>query len=474
MKPVGFAGVGGERLRRRIVAMDFDSYESPDAETLLKSARDRFVGRKHADRLLATEAAGAAVFLVAAFAFSLLVTPARHLSASTLAITVAAYLIAARVQFPVGSAWTRPTQVVFVPMLFLLPIGIVPLVVAGSLVLDLWPELPKHRVSLMRVLARLGDSLYTLGPAIVLVLAHQQRFSWGDWPVLVVAFLAQIVLDSGSGFARTWFAEGVRPSKQPQMLWLYLTDGCLSCAGLLVAASAVTRPVLVLLALPMIALLGLFARERQHRVDSTLELSSAYRGTALLLGDVLEADDEYTGIHSRQVVELSLAVADALRLDATARRNTEFGALLHDVGKIRVPSSIIKKPDRLNAAEWEIMRRHTIAGEDMLKQVGGTLTRVGSIVRSSHERYDGEGYPDGLAGEAIPIEARIISACDAYNAMTTDRPYRAALGAAVALEELRRCAGSQFDPVVVAALEGELTAQADLVSATLRELGVAQ
>jgi HD-GYP domain-containing protein (c-di-GMP phosphodiesterase class II) len=236
----------------------------------------------------------------------------------------------------------------------------------------------------------------------------------------------------------------------------------------------VTRPVLVLLALPMIALLGLFARERQHRVDSTLELSSAYRGTALLLGDVLEADDEYTGIHSRQVVELSLAVADALRLDATARRNTEFGALLHDVGKIRVPSSIIKKPDRLNAAEWEIMRRHTIAGEDMLKQVGGTLTRVGSIVRSSHERYDGEGYPDGLAGEAIPIEARIISACDAYNAMTTDRPYRAALGAAVALEELRRCAGSQFDPVVVAALEGELTAQADLVSATLRELGVAQ
>jgi HD-GYP domain-containing protein (c-di-GMP phosphodiesterase class II) len=454
--------------------MDFDSYESPDAETLLKSARDRFVVRKHADRLLATEATGAAVFLIGALTLSLSVTSVRHLSASTLAITAAAYLIASRVQFPVGSAWSRPTQVVFVPMLFLLPIGVVPLVVAGCLVLDLWPEIPKHRVSLMRVLARLGDSLHTIGPVVVLVLAHRQRFSWGDWPVLVGAFMAQIALDAGSGFARTWFAEGVRPSKQPQMVWLYLTDGCLACAGLLVAASAVTRPGLVLLALPMIALLGLFARERQHRVDSTLELSSAYRGTALLLGDVLEADDEYTGIHSRQVVELSLAVADALRLDAIGRRNVEFGALLHDVGKIRVPSSIIKKPDRLNPAEWEIMRRHTIAGEDMLKQVGGTLTRVGSIVRSSHERFDGEGYPDGLAGTAIPIEARIISACDAYNAMTTDRPYRSALGATAALEELRRCSGSQFDPVVVRALEGELTAQSGLVSAALRALSIAK
>ncbi len=472
MKTVGFAGVGGSRLRRRIVTMDFDSYESPDAETLLESARDRFVSRQHADRLVLTEAVGAAVFLVAAFAFSRSVTSVRHLSPSTLAITVAAYLIAARVQFPVGSAWSRPTQVVFVPMLFLLPIGLVPLVVAGCLVLDLWPEIPKHRVSVMRVLARLGDSLYTLGPALVLVLAHGQRFSWDDWPVLAGAFLAQIALDAGSGFARTWFAEGIRPSKQPQMLWLYLTDGCLSCAGLLVAASALTRPALVLLALPMVALLGLFARERQHRVDSTLELSSAYRGTALLLGDVLEADDEYTGIHSRQVVELSLAVADALRLDATARRHTEFGALLHDVGKIRIPSSIIKKPERLNAAEWEIMRRHTIAGEDMLKQVGGTLTRVGSIVRSSHERFDGKGYPDGLAGAEIPVEARIISACDAYNAMTTDRPYRAAMSVAAALEELHRCSGTQFDPVVVRALVRELTAHSDRISAATGELGV--
>jgi hypothetical protein len=167
MKTAGFAGSGGSRFRRRVVAMDFDSYESPDAETLLKSARDRFVGSKHAERLLATEATGAAVFLVTAFAFSLSVTSARHLSVTTLALTVAAYLVAAQVQFPVGSAWSRPTQVVFVPMLFLLPIALVPPIVAGCLILDLWPEIPRHRVSLMRVLARLGDSLYALGPALV-------------------------------------------------------------------------------------------------------------------------------------------------------------------------------------------------------------------------------------------------------------------------------------------------------------------
>jgi HD-GYP domain-containing protein (c-di-GMP phosphodiesterase class II) len=120
------------------------------------------------------------------------------------------------------------------------------------------------------------------------------------------------------------------------------------------------------------------------------------------------------------------------------------------------------------------MRRHTIAGEDMLKQVGGTLTRVGSIVRSSHERYDGEGYPDGLAGSDIPIEARIISACDAYNAMTTDRPYRAAMAVTAALEELRQCAGSQFDPVVVRALERELTSRSDHDLAPVADLGVTE
>jgi HD-GYP domain-containing protein (c-di-GMP phosphodiesterase class II) len=208
------------------------------------------------------------------------------------------------------------------------------------------------------------------------------------------------------------------------------------------------------------AMLYLFARERQQRLDQTLELSSAYRGTALLLGDVVEADDHYTGIHSREVVDLSLGVADALRLDATRRRNVEFAALLHDVGKIRIPKEIINKHGKLDDAEWAIMRRHTIEGEKMLKKVGGTLSSVGKFVRSTHERFDGLGYPDGIAAEEIPIESRIVAVCDAYNAMTTDRPYRDAMAPEDAIDELRRCAGSQFDPRVVGALDGVMRPQA--------------
>jgi HD-GYP domain-containing protein (c-di-GMP phosphodiesterase class II) len=141
-------------------------------------------------------------------------------------------------------------------------------------------------------------------------------------------------------------------------------------------------------------------------MDQALELSSAYRGTAILLGDVVEHDDDYTGAHSRDVVELAVAVGRRLRLSATQLRNLEFGALLHDVGKIAVPNEIINKPGPLDDDEWAIMRRHTIEGQRMLESVGGVLTDVGVIVRASHERYDGGGYPDGLAGAAIPIEAR--------------------------------------------------------------------
>jgi HD-GYP domain-containing protein (c-di-GMP phosphodiesterase class II) len=195
-----------------------------------------------------------------------------------------------------------------------------------------------------------------------------------------------------------------------------------------------------------------FAHERRARIDNALELSAAYRGTAFLLGDVVEADDEYTGLHSRDVVELAVAVAEELGLPEKDRRDTEFVALLHDVGKIRIPAEIINKPGRLTPEERAVMETHTIEGERMLDQVGGLLGEVGRIVRSCHERFDGTGYPDGLAGEAIPHVARVVMCCDAYSAMTTDRPYRKALPLATVLEELRANAGTQFDPLVVDAL----------------------
>jgi putative nucleotidyltransferase with HDIG domain len=167
---------------------------------------------------------------------------------------------------------------------------------------------------------------------------------------------------------------------------------------------------------------------------------------------VIEADDGYTGEHCKSVVALTLDLAEHIDLNAERRRNLEFAALLHDVGKIAIPKEIINKPGKLDPHEWTIVRAHTVEGQKMLDRVGGFMRQVGSIVRSHHERWDGGGYPDGLAGEQIPLEARIISCCDTWNAMRTDRPYRKALAYEVAAAELRSASGTQLDPKLVEAL----------------------
>jgi len=151
-------------------------------------------------------------------------------------------------------------------------------------------------------------------------------------------------------------------------------------------------------------------------------------------------------------VTLVLDVATRMGLDTSARRDAEFAALLHDIGKIKVPGEIINKPGKLTDEEWDIMKTHTVEGERLLSQVGGILGNVGKIVRSCHEDWDGTGYPDGLSAEEIPLVARIVRACDAFSAMTTDRSYRKARPAEEAIAELQRCSGTDFDPVVVEAL----------------------
>jgi HD-GYP domain-containing protein (c-di-GMP phosphodiesterase class II) len=226
-------------------------------------------------------------------------------------------------------------------------------------------------------------------------------------------------------------------------------DVLLAPLGLLVGFAAYSRPLALLLVLPVLLLFATFAKERQRRIDNALELSTAYRGTAMLLGDVIEADDEYTGSHSRDVVDLVVAVADRLRLEPRDRQRAEFAALLHDVGKVKIPTEIINKAGPLDDAEWELMKTHTVLGEQMLDRIGGLLGEVGTIVRSCHERWDGRGYPDALAGETIPLVARIVCACDAWSAMTTDRSYRKARSNEEAAAELRASAGSHFDPRVV-------------------------
>jgi hypothetical protein len=254
-----------------------DYYDTPSAESLLLLGRQRHSGGARARRLLITEAAAAAVYLAAASLLAALGGSPRSPSPPALAFTVVAYLIAGRVRYPVGSAWTAPTQLVFVPMLFVLPTAWVPLIVAACSVADQLPQATRAGPARTRLLARVGDSFYALGPAIVLVAFHGQTFSWQRWPLLLGALAAQVAADAGTGLARSWFAERIPAARQLPMLWLYVTDACLSCAGLVIAASAVVRPGLVLMALPLVGVLWLLGRERQERLHYSLALNQEHR-----------------------------------------------------------------------------------------------------------------------------------------------------------------------------------------------------
>jgi diguanylate cyclase (GGDEF)-like protein len=177
-------------------------------------------------------------------------------------------------------------------------------------------------------------------------------------------------------------------------------------------------------------------------------LERTFLETVEALANALEANDEYTSSHARWITDLSLTVGQELGLDIAALKRLELGALFHDIGKIGIPETILSKPGPLTDDEREIVETHPELGERIIAPID-RLEEVRPIVRHCHERYDGRGYPDRLGGEEIPIESRIILVCDAYHAMTTDRPYRKRLPEEEALRRLREAAGTQFDPDVV-------------------------
>ncbi|MDQ3719607.1 MAG: HD domain-containing protein [Actinomycetota bacterium] len=188
----------------------------------------------------------------------------------------------------------------------------------------------------------------------------------------------------------------------------------------------------------------IFKAERAHAE----ELRVSYVATVRALTNAVEARDAYTGKHAERVAAYGLLLTRGIDPTLADDPQTEFGFLLHDVGKVAIPDHVLHKPDHLRSDESELMRRHVVIGWEIVSGVP-FLERAAEIVRAHHERWDGTGYPDGLVGEEIPLAARIFSVADTLDALTTDRPYRRGVPMPEAREVIAREAGSQFDPMVV-------------------------
>ena len=190
------------------------------------------------------------------------------------------------------------------------------------------------------------------------------------------------------------------------------------------------------------------ADSRLYAHKDTRQRSSAGHQTRAALLQALQEREPELRDHLDEVAKLSVRIGHELGLSAQELDDLAQAAHLHDVGKMAVPDAILQKPGGLDDVEWDLMRQHTIAGERIL-MAAPALSHVAALVRSSHERFDGTGYPDGITGTRIPLGARIIAACDAYHSMTSRRTYGTPVSSDDALAELRRCAGRQFDPHVV-------------------------
>ena len=446
-----------------------------DLEQLVGEARERepepFAPR---ERLIV--GAAALALLLATAGVAALLPADRNADALIVVVLTLLFAVSSRVEFEIGRIHAVPTQLVLVPMFFLAPLSIVPLLVAVGFLLGELPEFVKRKTHVDRWLYCVSDAWFTIGPVLVLGLLADQHPNTGDIAIYALAAVAQAGTSLVHHVTLAWLLRREPPRETAiTVLWSERIDAFLSPLGYLVAAAAYDEPVLVLAVAPLLWLLHVFSSERSERYAAALELHQTYRGTVMVLSDVVEADDNYTASHCRSVVELAVATAHELGLDPREQQELETAALLHDVGKIAIPKEILNKPAKLTAEEFELMKSHTVEGQALLDRVGGRLARVGEIVRSCHERWDGAGYPDGLRGDEIPFAARIVFCCDAYSAMTTDRPYRAAIDPEMALAELRANSGSQFEPRVVDAvctvvrrdLETDSQPYADAVRAVL-------
>ncbi len=368
-------------------------------------------------------------------------------------LLVVAYAFASQVEFEVDQGVAFATQLVFVPMLFLLPLRLVPLFVVVGLILGRVPEFAARRRHVDRWLLCVASSWFALGPVVLIGLLAPGPPRAAHAAIYGLALLSECAVDLAiSVLGNRLMYRGPAVETIKTAYWAFVIDAAVSPVALVTASVAHAHPLAIAALPPLLWLISLFSKERTERYSAALELNQTYRGTVMVLADVVEADDNYTAHHCRSVVELAAAVAAELGLGYEQKQELEIAALLHDVGKIAIPKDVLNKPSQLTDEEFELMKTHTIEGQSLLERVGGRLARVGNIVRSCHERWDGHGYPDGLVREQIPLAARLVFCCDAYSAMTSDRPYRRGMSSEAALAELETNAGSQFDPRVVDAL----------------------
>jgi len=417
---------------------------------LVEAARER-----HAKPLVERERFASAIvatgFVIAAAATLAFLPWEPNADPVLIGALVVLYAVASRIEFEVGNGLTNAEQLLFVPMLLLAPLALVPLLVAAGFALGRVRQRIR-RQQRGHVLSDLAGTWFTIAPVWVLAaLAPSGPPTLDSAHIYLLALGAGFLTATGVVVIQSWLAD----ERQPiwPIFWACRVDAALAPIGLVVAIEGASNPVSLMAIVPLFWLFHVFSQERKERYDASLELQNAYRGTVMLLSDVVEAEDDYTAFHCRSVVELVAEVAEELRIPKSDRQELEFAALLHDVGKIAIPKEILNKPSKLTDEEFELIKTHTIEGQQLLDRVGGLMGRVGKIVRSCHERWDGKGYPDGLSGAEIPLAARIVFCCDAYNAMTTDRPYRKAMRRDEALAEIRDNSGTQFDPWVAEALE---------------------
>jgi HD-GYP domain-containing protein (c-di-GMP phosphodiesterase class II) len=421
-------------------------------EQLVGEARERRKQRMDA-RERVVDSVSALLFLAVAVAIAVFVPNERDVDIAVVVGLVLGYAVVSRVRFEYGDIYASAEELVFVPLLFLAPLNLVPLLAVLAAVLAALPDYARGDWSRDRWITVISDSWFSIGGVLVLAAWAPGFPSLDHIGIYLLVLLAIHLADFAWVLTRDQLIHG-KAIADVFRIWAPMgrVSAILEMVAFFFALAAVQEPFVLLTIGPLVWLLTVFSRDRSERWSATLELHRAYRGTVMLLVDVVEFDDDYTAEHSRSVVELARGVAQEMEMNKYELQELEFAALLHDVGKIAIPKEILHKPAKLTNQEFEVMKTHTIEGQLMLDRIGGLLGRVGEIVRSCHERWDGRGYPDGLQGEEIPLPARIVFVCDAYNAMTTTRPYRTALPHEQAVAELVSNAGTQFDPSVVAAM----------------------